>query len=954
MFAMAMENFGDLTVLDSRFAKLLVIAGAATEAGKVIHTRETSAQEGGDAISCDAITFMWGEGLPKALDNVSIKVRRGELLVVTGMVGSGKSTLLLAILGELLPSAGHVKVCAKSVGYVSQDPFILQASVLDNITAGCTGDVDMRAVSDAVLASGFSTDLDRMADGLDELVGERGVTMSGGQKARLALARVLYARQTDVVILDDPLSALDAVVQQHVFIEAILKMLLGRGCTVVLATHQTHLLDNPHLAPLVSRTQLCVLDGGAVKVCGPAAKVAESAGVTIVDAGEGPSDDVKDNDYDADEPGGMRMRRGSCGSRASEEAREIGKVSRTVYKHYMVAGFGIIGAIWLVVVICLHQCATIGAMLFVTNWAEMDKDAQDDDGARTPCIYAALIVGSLVFAICSEFSSFFLALRASRKLHDQAFRATLKTHLSFFETNPVGRIMNRFSRDMGMMDDQLPMLVANISQMLGRLVSIIVLVCVLNPVVLLVLPPLALILSHIQRFYLRTAPEVKRIDGTTRSPIFAHFTTLLDGLPTLRAFGMQHVAHANFCEANDLNFAALSTYKAIERWYGLRMDGIAVAVQLAAVCGTVGFRNILNSTLLVLSLPYAMQLGTIFQFTMRMRAEAENAMTGVERVLAYASLPPEEENQKAPVRRSQIKVTDSEWPELGLLEFRSVTMHYALAPVETPPALYRVSFAVKPGEGCGVVGRTGSGKSSLLAALFRMNPISAGAVIVHGRDSMTVQMMALRSAIGVIPQTPAIFSGSVAFNLNPCNTARGSDGKQVTQEELWAVLKEVRLEAAIRALPDGLKSELGEEANSLSAGERQCLCLARVLRQRQQILVLDEATTNCDADTDAKVQDALRGRQGKFTTLAIAHRLETVLGLDKILVLSDGKVAQFGPPDELMRDKDGLLVQLAETRRGSLSSVDDRDAAKATAAAAAAKATEPTDALEPTRLTDDV
>eukprot|EP00929_Paragymnodinium_shiwhaense_P060881 TRINITY_DN30397_c0_g1_i1.p1 TRINITY_DN30397_c0_g1~~TRINITY_DN30397_c0_g1_i1.p1 ORF type:complete len:1363 (-),score=333.00 TRINITY_DN30397_c0_g1_i1:482-4570(-) len=938
-FPQAVECLSDLSVMDKRMSKLLVMAG---HTRKVMRSLTVDAASLGDvrleaqdhagtysrrnqratgeeaAVDCQGLCFSWDKetpGAPKTLDSIDMRVAPGELRVLSGRVGSGKSTLMQAVLGELLPGAGKVSLRAGSIAYVGQEPFVMHATVLRNIVIGPSSELaDMVKVRDAVWASGFQADLARMPNGLEEQIGERGLNLSGGQKARLALARALYADTADVVVLDDPLSALDSAVQRHVFREAIVGRFLKRGCAVLLGTHQLHLLADPSLAPYMQKSRVSIMDGGRIlkdgsleDLCGDLGLELNAPGDDAIDSLQMPDPrnlqaaaEAASTDAAGAEDNAAAKKDPNAFALVKQEGRALGDIDWKTLRRYFCVGLGGCGpATMLALGFVAAQLCQMSIMLFLGEWANQDADEQDN---QFWAVCTGILVGAAWLMTWSRnLISFGVILAASQAAHNAGFAAVMRSSMQFFEANPVGRVLNRFSKDIGLLDDMLPFVATDMFQTAFYCFAITVLVCIVNPAVIVIVLPLSVVFKRLRRFYLGTSMQLKRLEGTTRSPVFAHLTTLLDGLPTVRAFGLRQPVLDEYCKAMDLNFSALFAFKAAERWFGLRLDLIVFVFSTFAVFGAAALRGILDPHLVGLSLAYAIQLAGMFQWSVRQTAEFQNFMTSAERVLEYSDLEPEEPLGK-------IDPVDPQWPVKAPLEFDNVVMFYAMAPPSAPAALKGVSFTVPAGTSCGIVGRTGAGKSSLLMALLRLNPIKSGCVRIDGVDAATLPVRRLRDAVGVIPQAPTIFTGSVAYNLDPMGVVSGDPA---ARERLWKVLEEVQLDGVIRALPAGLDSELGEEANALSSGERQCLCLARAVLRNRKLLVLDEATANCDSKTDAQVQKALRSRLGEATVLAIAHRLGTVMDMNNILVMNFGEVAQFGPPHELLADEAGIFADIA-------------------------------------------
>lgn len=503
---------------------------------------------------------------------------------------------------------------------------------------------------------------------------------------------------------------------------------------------------------------------------------------------------------------------------------------------------------------------------------------------------------------------FVLTLRAASALHEDMISRLLRAPLSFFHTNPAGRVLNRFSKDQGAVDDQLPVVVYDALQAAMQVLGAFVLLMVVVPVVIPVFLPLGIAFALIYRHYITTSREVKRYEATTRSPVFASFSAVLKGLPTIRAYAAFDRFRTDFLRDLNANGAWYFVFVTCARWVGIRMDLLVALLMTAAPLLMMGVHDRMSARLVGLALSQSLQLGGVMQWMTRQLAEMENHMTSVERMLEYTRL----EQEPATLALSGAPPPDG-WPGAGKLTFERVTAVYRRG---LPPVLRDLSFAVLAGASCGVVGRTGSGKSSLLLALFRLIPITRGAVRIDGVDAASIALDALRRQIAIIPQDPVLFSGSLRGNLDPW--------RRFDDARLWEALRAVQLEGPLRAL-GGLEARMLDGGENLSVGQRQLFCLARALLQGASLLALDEATANVDRATDALIQAAVRDfcRGGgplsagrRRTVLIIAHRIHTIMDCDTLLVLSAGRLEESGPPAELARGR-GVFAKLVRAAHGN-------------------------------------
>ncbi|CEM02561.1 unnamed protein product [Vitrella brassicaformis CCMP3155] len=918
------------------------------------------------AIDIHNMTASWEPKTGPVLKSVSLSVKQGELLVIAGPVGGGKTSLLMTILGELEPQAGGVCVReGDGMALVEQEPFIAPVTILENILFGKPA--DQALVDAAIHASALATDLASMPSHVHTQVGERGVTLSGGQKARVAMARAIYAaaitrkqRQQQqqqggiVVLLDDPLSAVDANVARHLVAEALLGALADT--TRILVTHQVSVV-----AQMCPQGRLVVLNDGCVVHDGVLGDVAhmphllmrgdvvreseKEAQLEEIHLHEISLDDMADNEDDGNNNSSEQQKpayehscsvlkdtneegqeEASKGAIIEAETRQTGTVSWGVFRTYA----SHMGPWWVICVMCLlavgAQVMLILSGAYLSQWSQLDNEQQTQPA--TIGHYWLLVLFLLIFSVSRAHLFFALCLRASQSLHNTVFAKLLSAPMRWFEANPTGRILNRFSKDVSLMDDMVPYTGLDVMQCSLRVLGTVVFVCVVNPVVVVPLIPLAAVCVWLRRVYLRSSRELRRLDGVARSPLYSQLTTTLHGLATLRAFELHDDSRCQFEATQDMHNSAYWTYKQVERWFGFRLDVVVSVFQAITAIGAVAMRQLAvrgreegtwlgglekmaaDPGLLGLGLVYIIQMASLFQWTARQSAELTNFMTSVERIIEYARLPQERqvtpaEEQTTLTRAKKTLPHPSPWPSDGVVAFNDVVLRYR---DHMPTALKGVSFSLRPREKIGIVGRSGAGKTSLIAALFRLSEIEGGSVTIDGVDSRSLRLRTLRSSISIIPQSPVIFAGSLRANLDPFN--------EHSDDAVWGALKAVQLEGVANKLTGGLMASLTEAGDNFSVGEKQLVCLARALLRETRILVLDEATANVDTHTDFLIQHALRNHPHfqKCVVLTIAHRLSTVIDADRVLVMDRGAVVEFDSPAELLRrgDGDGYFRRLVD------------------------------------------
>ncbi|KAL1426473.1 hypothetical protein MTO96_018304 [Rhipicephalus appendiculatus] len=495
-----------------------------------------------------------------------------------------------------------------------------------------------------------------------------------------------------------------------------------------------------------------------------------------------------------------------------------------------------------------------------------------------------------------------MCMRASVNLHNRMFSCIIRAPIRFFDTNPIGRIQNRFAKDLGTIDDLLPPTGLDITFIFLNLVGVLVVVAVISPWIIIPTLILFVLFFYLRRFYMRTARDVKRLEGVTRSPVFSHLSTSLYGLSTIRAFNAQRTFERMFDLKQDHHTSAWYMFLCTARWFGITLDSICFAyITIVTMSLALSSDGSVSGGGVGLAIANALMLTGMFQWGVRQSAEIESQMTSVERVLEYSSVEPE-----AQLESSQGKKPPATWPEHGAITFDGVCLSYTKG---EPPVLKDLHCHIKAREKIGVVGRTGAGKSSIIAALFRMTEPD-GAILIDGVDIRFIGLHDLRSKISIIPQDPVLFTGPIRRNLDPFS--------EHSDAELWKALEEVRLKASIQDLPGGLSAEVSEGGGNFSVGQRQLICLARAVLRQNKILVMDEATANVDPRTDALIQTTIRENFANCTVITIAHRLHTIMDSDRVIVLDAGRIVEFDEPYELMKSECSQFTSMVQNTGPSM------------------------------------
>ncbi|KAG7304443.1 ABCC5 [Plutella xylostella] len=904
------------------------------------------------------------------LINLKFSAKPGQFVGVAGHVGAGKSSLLQVILGELPVSRGTLSLGGARVAYASQEPWLFVATVRQNILFGLP--YDRVRYKKVVAACALTRDLELWPAGDATLVGERGVSLSGGQRARIGLARACY-READIYLLDDPLSAVDTHVGKHMVTECIQGLL--RNSTVILVTHQLH-----HLR---AADNIVILRNGEIETQGSFEQVSSSPlfaeFLVEEDTTEEPLTPVT---------GRVRRRTISVQSHASastiadtkanedndqqetDELIEQNNVSSSVYMAYLKAGGGW-GTLLLTLVLAVAmQLVTSASDLWLTYWmnsvesnvhlnepkllsedpfvnnttletttdlaettlsidanssltepnmtvigtmvktalvmTNMTKLGDDDYVDTTFYIYiwGALILASIVLTSGRAIHFLWVCTRSSISLHNDMFRNILHATMRFFDTNPSGRILNRFSKDMGIIDEVLPKMYMESVQVFMMMMGILVMVAMVNPYMLLTTAACGALMYLWSILYLNTVQGIKRVEGVTRSPVFSHVSASMAGLGTVRACGAEAMLRRQFDEKQDVHTAA---------WYLSLVTNAAFIIWLCLISGA--YVLVVAYTFLFLddastksgnvglAVSQALILVTSVQYGIKQVTEVISQMTSVERIVQFTKLPQEQiEGPPAPPA----------WPKKAKLIFKDLYLRYD---EEFDPVLKNLNIVIESGWKVGVVGRTGAGKSSLISALFRLAPLE-GQVLIDDVDTGKIALKDLRSKISIIPQEPVLFSASLRYNLDPF--------EKYTDADIWKALEQVELKNLVSSLSAPVQSG----GTNFSCGQRQLLCLARAALARNKLLVLDEATANVDPNTDALIQKTIRTCFADCTVLTVAHRLHTVADADRVIVMDAGQIIESGHPHELLQNAEGsfsdMVKQLSAAAEQSLREVAAR------------------------------
>ncbi|BGP17739.1 hypothetical protein JCM10213v2_005781 [Rhodosporidiobolus nylandii] len=825
------------------------------------------------------------------LKEVDIEFPEGRLTVVSGPTGSGKTSLLLGLLGELEVVSGSVEL-PSSVSFAAQHPWLESRSVRDNILFGFPADGKRyRAV---LKACALEPDLAILPQGDNTHVGERGVSLSGGQRARLALARAIYA-PTSHILLDDIFSAVDAHVARHLvdsLFSASSRGELLEGRTVVLVTHHVDLVL-PCAAYHVELQEGRVIRQG--KVEGKERAVANlKAELELAAMEEEAGEEVSGKVGEVTKPAPY------------VEGWSTGEVRGEMYRVYLSSSGYVFWA--LVAVFLLARPAfSFLEQFWLKRWGEAAQSAEPIKSNYYLAVYAAIGSATALDTLLGTLFIYLAALRGSRTLFHKLLVRVVHAPLRWFDVIPLGTVQNRFTSDIGIVDEALA---TNVSEFSGNIISMVaslIVVSIVLPAALASSIIFAAIYTSIFRSYLRVNRDVNRIAATTASPLFSSFAEALRGITTIRAFAKQKAYRARLCEIVDDNLAFWYLSATLDVWLSIRTQFLSAFCLLATATfatytrlspGSAGIA-IASSQSVIMALDWL--CGAYGRLVL--------SMNSLERIAEYLEVPQEPDGGEEP---------PATWPAAregeALVEVKDLVMRYSS---ELPPVLYGISFEVNAGERIGIVGRTGSGKSTLATSLLRFTDLVSGSIVIGGLDVSTLSLSALRQRITLVPQDPALFEGSLRANLDPL--------EEKDDAECWMALKRVHLleehgrEEQAKFTLDTLVSAGGR---NFSAGQRQLIALARALLRNSRIVILDESSAALDYKLDERLQQVIKEEFRDAAVLTIAHRLRTVLTSDRILVLDAGRIVELDTPEKLLEKEGGAL-------RGMWERTGEKDEGKA-------------------------
>ncbi|GAB9467839.1 Multidrug resistance-associated protein 1 [Globisporangium polare] len=885
-------------------------------------------------IAVENATFAWDTKSAPLFRNISLTVTRGEFVVVHGKVGSGKSSFCSALLGDMVKRHGAVYV-GGSVAYCSQQPWIQNLTIRDNILFGKA--YEKRKYDKVLDACGLVADLAKLVAGDQTEIGQKGLNVSGGQKARIALARACYS-DADVFLLDSPLAAVDAIVQNEIFTKCLLGLLKHK--TRVLVTHNPEIvaskfvddavrlvdgnlthsrnvdkqeLTSPLVSPLVgginsSHHQFAMyaapMTASYQQPPSNPSTLEQFSNENAVAEGFSPmSSRVSVDSFVGESERNAQAQTATNGRLVLDETRAEGRVADRVFLAYFRAVGGLRVVLFLVGVQCVWQAFQILSDFWLSHWTSESEADQQAHVSKNLLVYVALALSGSLMVLVRTLTVSITGIRGAKQLFNGMTASLLRAPMAFFDANPVGRILNRYGDDVSSVDFRLPFAYGTLLAVAFSNGCILLTAAVVTRYFGLLIVPILYLYVRVGVFYLQPAREIQRLQKTSQSPVLAHVVEAIDGTNVIRAFGVEQVhrfMEQNFwkIDVNNRN-VHLSIYAG--QWFGLRMQLMGGVIVVVIAGALVALRHSLSAGVIGLAFNYALAVDQGLESLIQSWSWLETSMVSPERMQEYIDIEAEAPHVVPSTDPLSSNGQHSQWPTNGHVVFENVSFRYKSG---GELVLLDVSLDVAPGEKVGIVGRTGAGKSSLTMALFRINELASGHILIDGVDTKTLGLQTLRGSLSIITQSPVLFKGSVRSYLDPFD--------EYTDESLWLALRKAGLSEKVAAMDGLLYAALEENGENLSVGERQLLCMARALLSESKVVIMDEATAAIDHETDLKLQHVIRDEFRHSTVLTIAHRLDTVLDADRILVLDSGRVVEFDSPRALVARGRGHLYDLAK------------------------------------------
>ena len=825
------------------------------------------------------------------LKNINLEINKGEFVCIIGEVGSGKSSLLQAMLNNMLPTSGKSRVILNgSVSYVSQSAWIQNATVKNNILF--YQPYDDERYKKVIELSELKPDLEILVGGDLTEIGEKGINLSGGQKARISLARALYSEK-DIYIFDDPISALDAHVGMNVM----------KNCIIGYLKNKTRILVTHALQYVSYADRIVYMKDGEIHWIGTYNEIKRqdffiefydkmkrknSGDATRKNSGD--SKDKSKSDKHNNEEEAIKTD-GKVKRITKDEEKEEGRGSLYVYKAYInyIGGYCVI-LLFFVILIIMNSFKG-SSDIWLGYWSDHQSKGSNWNYFM---VYAGLGFTGCLFNFFKVTLLSKTSIRTSRLLHKQMIESLIKAPIStFHETIPKGQIFNRLSKEVNNMDIFCSRAFIELITCLSSFITAIVVCSFYQPYCLVFLPFLSIAGYKIAVFYVNCSREISRLEGINRTPVLNLLNETIPGTITIRAYNYQRRYMEMFHERIDEHLKIKFIQNGISQWFNQMLDSLSLSFVAFLVIFTIFYKDQFTAKAIGILLTYCINIQMNLVHGLHMTTSFENSMVSLERCLKYT---------KCPSERPKVTAIDSvleSWPSEGKIKFENYCVKYR---PDTEIVLKNISFETMAHEKIGIVGRTGSGKSTISLCLFRLLEPLSGKITIDGVDITTIGLMKLRSSLTIIPQDPALMEGTLRYNIDPMNQHSNSD--------IVNVMKKINFDYIISEHPDGINQVIAEGGSNLSVGEKQLICITRAILRKSKIVIMDEATASIDYKTEEIIQKAVNEIMENSTVITIAHRIKTILNCDRVITLDNGEIIDFDSPKKLLDRKKGLFYEL--------------------------------------------
>jgi ABC-type multidrug transport system fused ATPase/permease subunit len=823
-------------------------------------------QQQNGTITMSNASFSWYEDNP-VLSSLNLIIEPGTLVGIVGPVASGKSSLLDAILDEMNLVHGQLNTNSSSFSYAAQSPWIFADTLRNNILVYRT--FDEQRYRNVIYACCLDVDLTLFGSSGDlTMIGERGVNLSGGQTARVSLARALYA-DVDIYLIDDPLAAVDRIVAKQIYERCFGPDGLLKNKTRLLVTHQTQFLNEAH--------QIIFLSHGHID---EQRYLDENLMTKEETEKKETSELVSILDEDISTPDTQPI--------IAKETSMSETISWDVwFRLFIMSPLGKFGFCLLIVLLLLPEVFYQSANYCLSLWL-MQPYADQQSLPMYGDIYFGLLIVTILADIIRTNYYFFVFLYGTNSFHNDMLKGLLRTSIGFFESNPSGRILYRASRDQKVIDELLPSILLYALEGLLTSIGSMIIICIIKSYIILLFIVMVPFFLLLYKYYVRSRRQLKRLENFTRSPIFEIFSSTLNGLIIIRVFNAKDHLIKLFANRIDKNICAYINMEGASRWFAVRLGVMTFFNTLIITILMIVYRNEIQPSLIALCLTYAISIPKSLQLTIQQMSNATLLMTSAERIHEYGQLPPEEDHGG----HQRLVNTSPKWPTHGIIKFRNYSLRHRSG-LDT--VIKNINLQVESDQKIGIIGRTGAGKSSIFKGIFRFIHRSNidGEILIDDIDISRITLNHLRSHLSIIPQHPILFSESLRYNLDPFN--------HYSDEQCWMALEDVQLKQFVSNHSTGLLMPIAESGNNLSVGQCQLICIARAILKKSKILLIDEATANVDQKTDEIIQTVFTNKFQDRTVLTIAHRLSTLAQCDRIVVLDKGIIVDFDTPMNILQ-----------------------------------------------------